>query len=68
MSVDVKIVTGWDQMPANVEADGQIFSTRVLEKRYRDMVSVLEIVAGMSPDDPIDAEMCKNKAIEVLKF
>jgi len=36
-----KIVTSWDQLPPVVVADGELFSTRVLEERYRKMEMLL---------------------------
>jgi hypothetical protein len=68
MSDDIKIVTNWDQMPPEVEADGQMFSTRVLAQRYQEMKEALLTIAEMFVETHEDAVAMKEIAIEALKF
>ena len=41
MSSEIMIVREWDQMPPVVHSGDEIFSTRALEKKYRDMETKL---------------------------
>jgi hypothetical protein len=68
MSDDIKIVTNWDQMPPEVEADGQVFSTRVLAVRYRDMQLALQTIDKMFVDTGEDAVLMQEVAREALEF
>lgn len=37
-----RVVKTWDELPPVVQAHGEVFSTRVLEKQYRDIQTELE--------------------------
>ena len=41
---EIKIVTSWDELPPVVNDQGQWYSTRVMEKQYRDALSQVEQV------------------------
>jgi hypothetical protein len=58
-----KIVQTWDEIPPVVFDQGEAFSTRALERKYRTMQEALEMIADLG----LDAEQCQYEAIRALK-
>jgi hypothetical protein len=42
--MQIRIVKSWDELPPVVSAEGETFSTRVLEKQFRETQSELEML------------------------
>lgn len=57
-----KVVRTWDALPPVVFDQGEAYSTRVLEHKYRRMKSALSLIA----DTGMDARQCRDLAVSVL--
>ncbi len=44
---DIQIVTSWDSMPAEVYAEGQFYSTRLLAAQYKKMEEALKEIIDL---------------------
>jgi len=60
---EIKTVRHWDSMPPVLHDQGQAYSTRVLERKYRLMMEALEDIANQG----MDAKQCRDRAAAVLK-
>jgi len=52
------VVKSWDQLPPVVSDQGEYFSTRLLERKYREMKITLEAIAM----NGLDASQCRRAA------
>lgn len=41
---EIRKVKSWDELPPVVQAQGEVFSTRILEHEYRQMESKLSLI------------------------
>ncbi len=62
MSEIVK-VKSWDALPPVVQGQGELFSTRILERKYRKMEDALRAIAN----NGLDAKQCRELALETIK-
>ena len=58
----IKVVRHWDAMPVVVMAEGEMFSTRVLEREYRMMEDALNAMVN----NGLDARQCRDLAESTL--
>ena len=58
----IKVVKHWDAMPVVVMAEGEMFSTRVLERKYRMMEDALNAMVN----NGLDARQCHELAASTL--
>ena len=58
----IKVVRHWDAMPVVVMAEGEMFSTRVLERKYRMMEDALSAMVN----NGLDARPCHELAASTL--
>jgi len=59
---EIQTVKSWDQLPPVVTNQGEAFSTRVLERKYRTMKEALELIANAG----MDAGQCQDTALNAL--
>ena len=59
---EIKVVRHWDSMPPVLHDQGQAYSTRVLERKYRRMEDALEAMVNQG----MDAKQCRDLASEIL--
>ena len=72
-----RVVRTWDELPPVVEAEGEVFSTRVLEHRYRaleashrrlvDAVSVISRYEMMKPREYDEFKAALAEAETLIK-
>ncbi|WP_417459139.1 hypothetical protein [Kordiimonas sp.] len=53
---DTKIVKTWDELPPVTSSGGEFFSTRVLERKHREAVSVAKALREYIDAIPPDVE------------
>ena len=63
-----RVVETWDELPPAVIYDGQVFSTRLLEKQHRDLVREVAILrdAVAKRDGLLDLQDRRIKVLESL--
>jgi hypothetical protein len=62
-TAEIRKIKTWDALPPVVFGQGEAFSTRILEHRYRTMENALQTIA----DNGLDARQCQKLARMVLK-
>jgi hypothetical protein len=53
----------WDELPPVVYAEGEYYSTRILEGNYRNMQDALDLIANTG----MDAKQCRELARRTLE-
>jgi DNA-binding transcriptional regulator YbjK len=59
---EIKVVRHWDSMPPVLHDQGQAYSTRVLERKYRMMEDALNAIVN----NGLDAVQCRDLAASTL--
>jgi hypothetical protein len=62
MADEIRKPRTWDELPPVVYADGEYFSTRILERNYRKMEDALDLIANTG----MGAKQCRDMAQRTL--